>query len=45
MKPVVIDEPGKVRLNEIAEPELKNDEVLLEIQYIGTNVGRKNNPI
>ena len=35
MKSVVIDEPGKVRLNEIAEPELKSDEVLLEIQYIG----------
>ena len=35
MKSVVIDEPGKVRLNEIAEPELKRHEVLLEIQYIG----------
>ena len=35
MKSVVIDEPGKVRLNEIAEPELKSDEVLIEIQYIG----------
>ncbi len=35
MKSVVIDEPGKVRLNEIAEPRVKSDEVLLEIQYIG----------
>ncbi|MEP6594544.1 MAG: zinc-binding alcohol dehydrogenase family protein [Ginsengibacter sp.] len=35
MKSVVIDEPGSVRLNEIAEPELKSDEVLLGIQYIG----------
>ena len=35
MKSVVIDEPGKVRLNEIAEPQIKSDEVLLEIQYIG----------
>ena len=35
MKSVVIDEPGKVRLHEIAEPQIKSDEVLLEIQYIG----------
>ncbi|MEO6453599.1 MAG: alcohol dehydrogenase catalytic domain-containing protein, partial [Ginsengibacter sp.] len=35
MKSVVIDEPGKVRLNEISEPQIKNDDVLLEIQYIG----------
>lgn len=35
MKSVVIDEPGKVRLTEIAEPQIKSDEVLLEIQYIG----------
>jgi threonine dehydrogenase-like Zn-dependent dehydrogenase len=35
MKSVIIDEPGKVRLHEIAEPQNKSDEVLLEIQYIG----------
>jgi hypothetical protein len=29
MKSVVIDKPVKVRLNEIAEPEFKSDEVLL----------------
>jgi threonine dehydrogenase-like Zn-dependent dehydrogenase len=35
MKSVVIDEPWKVRLQEIAEPQIGNDEVLLEIHYIG----------
>ena len=35
MKSVVIEEPGKVRVYERAEPQIKSDEVLLEIQYIG----------
>jgi threonine dehydrogenase-like Zn-dependent dehydrogenase len=35
MKSVVIDEPRKVRIHEIAEPRLKDGDVLLEVQYIG----------
>ena len=35
MKSVVIDEPGKARMREIAEPELESDYVLLGIKYIG----------
>lgn len=35
MRSVVIDEPWKVRLQEMAEPRVGMDDVLLEIQYIG----------